>query len=566
MDQDRSTERRRVRPSPPQDDAPAPILLTGATGYIGGRLLRRFQEEGRLVRCLTRRPEVLSGSVPASTTVVAGDALDPETFGAAFACVELAYYLVHSLAAGREFEELDRRAAANFAAAASAAGVGQIVYLGGLGYGHDLSRHLASRHEVGEILRGSGVPTLELRSSIVIGSGSASYEAVRAVVELLPVVLAPRSAETRAQPIAVEDVVAYLLAASRLESPLNAIVEIGGRDRTTYTEIMREYARRRGLRRTVIATPLATPRLSRWFLSIATPVYGPIAASMVDSMRNETMVHGNLADELFDARPRGMREAIERALRNEDHAYAETRWSDALPTEVDRWGGAAVGRRRVFTRSLSVARPPDEAFAPIKRIGGPTGWYYANWFWLLRGLLDTLRGGVGLRRGRRDPTDLRVGDAVDFWRVERLVPGRLLRLKAEMKIPGRLWLQFEVNGGHSTHVRQTTIFDPAGFVGLAYWYALYPLHRLVFAGMLAGIGRALGPSTTAAGRSRQPSSVHRVALLRRAAAAPRRAVRGSAPSVPAARSSAWAAASRAGAAYTTPCRRAGASPPARGSS
>jgi uncharacterized protein YbjT (DUF2867 family) len=430
--------------------------------------------------------------VAASTTVVAGDALIPETLTTAFAGVRLAYYLVHSMAAGGQFDVLDRRAAANFAAAASAAGVSQIVYLGGLGSERDLSRHLASRHEVGQILRDSGVPTLELRSSIVIGSGSASYEAVRAVVELLPLILAPRSVATSAQPIAVEDVVAYLLAASRLEHPLNTIAEIGGRDKTSYAEIMREYARQRGLRRTVIATPFATPRLSRWFLSIATPVYGQIAASMVESMRNETTVHNNGAAELFHSRPRGLSEAIERALHNEDQQYAETRWSDALPTDVDRWGGATVGPRRVFTRSLRVAWQPHEAFAPIQRIGGQTGWYYANWFWLLRGLLDTVRGGVGLRRGRRDPTDVRVGDAVDFWRVERYERDQLLRLKAEMKIPGRLWLQFEVDRHHhSTRVRQTTIFDAAGLVGLAYWYTLYPLHRRVFSGMLAGIARAM---------------------------------------------------------------------------
>jgi uncharacterized protein YbjT (DUF2867 family) len=472
---------------------PSPILLTGATGYIGGRLLRRLQEEGWPVRCLTRRPEVLAPGLRSSTTtVVEGDALVPASLGAALADVNLAYYLVHSLAARGHFEDLDRRAAANFAAAAHAAGVSQIVYLGALGPDRDLSPHLASRQEVGRILRSSGVPTLELRSSIVIGSGSASYEAVRAVVELLPVIIAPRWVETRAQPIAVEDVLDYLLAASRLEGSLNAVVEIGGRDPVTYAEIMREYARQRGLRRTVIPTPLATPSLSRWFLSIATPVYGQIAATMVDSMRNETTVRSNLANDLFDTRPRGFREAIERALRNEDHEYAETRWSDALPTEVDRWGGARFGHRHVFTRSLQVDWQARQAFAPIQRIGGPTGWYYWNWFWWLRGLLDMASGGVGLRRGRRDPSDLRVGDAVDFWRVERFEPDRLLRLHAEMKIPGRLWLQFEVDRRqHCRQVRQTTIFDAAGYVGLAYWYMLYPLHRRVFAGMLAGIERAM---------------------------------------------------------------------------
>src|SRR5579864_4620542 len=391
----------------------APILLTGATGYIGGRLLGRLQDQERPVRCLTRRPDVLARDASTWTTVVAGDALVPKTLRAPLAGVELAYYLVHSMAAGAEFEALDRRAAANFADAARAAGVRQIIYLGALGTGSHLSAHLASRQEVGRILRDSGVPTLELRSSIVIGSGSASYEAVRAVVELLPIVLAPPWAETSAQPIAVEDVVDYLLASSRLEHSLNAVVEIGGRDRTTYADLMREYARERGLRRTVIPTSLITARLSRWFLSIATPVYGQIAAAMVDSMRNETTVRGNLAHELFDTRPRGLREAIERALGNEDREYAETRWSDALPTDVDRWGGADVGHRRVFTRAVQVDLPAVAAFMPIQRIGGPTGWYYWNWFWSLRGLLDTVRGGVGLRRGRRVASDLRVGDTID---------------------------------------------------------------------------------------------------------------------------------------------------------
>lgn len=485
----------RGRGSPPR---PAPVLLTGATGYIGGRLLRRLQDEDRPVRCLTRRPEVLAAVASPSTHVIKGDLLTPSSLGAALVGVDLAYYLVHSMAGSKDFEDLDRRAAANFAVAAAQAGVRQVVYLGGLGRGHDLSPHLASRQEVGRILRCCGVPTLELRASIVIGSGSASYEAVRAVIDRLPAVIAPLWTETLAQPIAVEDVVEYLLAAARLQPSRNAVVEIGGRDRVTYAEIMREYARQRGLRRRVICTRLATPRLSRWFLGIATPVYGQVAATMVDSLRNETTVHSDRARELFETQPRGLPEAIERALRNEDHDYAETRWSDAIPVDGDRWGGVRFGSRRVFTRSLRIGCDARGAFAPVQRIGGRTGWYYGNRFWRLRGLLDMARGGVGLRRGRRDPVDLRTGDTVDFWRVERFEPDRLLRLRAEMRIPGRLWLQFELDGRDGcTQLRQTTVFDPAGYVGLAYWYALFPVHRRMFAGMLDGIGRAV--------RARQPS-------------------------------------------------------------
>jgi uncharacterized protein YbjT (DUF2867 family) len=472
-----------------------PVLLTGASGYIGGRLLHRLEGEGRAVRCMTRRPEALAGTVCPSTTIVAGDALAPASLGDALAGVKTAYYLVHSMGGSGDFEDLDRRAATNFGAAAREAGVDQIIYLGGLGSGRDLSPHLASRQEVGHILRSSGVATVELRASIVIGSGSASYEAVRAIVEHLPAVIAPRWAETLAQPIAVEDVIDYLLLASRFEQPLNAVVEIGGRDRVTYAEIMREYARQRGLRRKVICTPVVTPRLSRWFLSIATPVYGQVAATMVDSLRNETTVHSARAYKLFDTRPRSLPEAIERALRNEDHEYVQTRWSDAMPADGYRWGGASVGQRRVVTRGLEVAYEPRRAFAPIQRIGGSTGWYHGDRFWRLRGLLDMARGGAGLRRGRRDPVDLRAGDTVDFWRVERFEADRLLCLRAEMKIPGRLWLQFELDHRqHGTHVRQTTVFHPAGWIGLLYWYALYPVHRRVFAGMLEGIRRAMRAS------------------------------------------------------------------------
>jgi uncharacterized protein YbjT (DUF2867 family) len=468
------------------------ILLTGASGYVGGRLLHRLEASSRPLRCLTRRPQLLRDRVEPPTEVVEGDVLDRASLAAAFQGVHTACYLVHSMGGAGDFEQLDRRAAINFAEAARAAGVKQIVYLGGLGRDEDLSPHLASRHEVGRLLRDHGVPTLELRASIVIGSGSASFETVRALVEHLPVIVAPRWVETLAQPIAIEDVVDYLLAAIELERPLDAIYEIGGADQVTYADVMREYARQRGLRRRVVRIPLITPRASRVLLGLLTPVYGRIAAAMVESLRNETIVTSPAADAPFAVRGRGLSAAIERALVNEDQEFAETRWSDALPQEAPlRWGGLAFGRRLVSSRVVRVGRTPDQAFAPIQRIGGTTGWYASNWFWRLRGLLDTLRGGVGLRRGRRDPYYLRVGDTVDFWRVERLEPGRLLRLAAEMKIPGRLWLQFEVDAAeHESLLRQTTVFDPAGYVGLGYWYLLYPIHHGVFSRMLRGIQRA----------------------------------------------------------------------------
>jgi uncharacterized protein YbjT (DUF2867 family) len=421
-----------------------------------------------------------------------GDLLDPESLAPAMDGVQTAYYLVHSMAASGDFEDLDRRAATNFANAAREAELGRIVYLGGLGSGNDLSAHLASRQEVGDILRSSGVATIELRASIVIGSGSASFETVRALVEHLPAIPAPRYVETAAQPIAIEDVVDYLIGARTSDHTSSAIVEIGGSDRVTYAEIMREYARQRRLRRWVVPMSLVTAGASRLLLALLIPGHGRIAAAMVDGLRNETVMHGNAAREVSSIKPRSLADAIECALAGEDHEFAETRWSDALPPASERrWGGVRFGRRMVSSRVMPVPPRSADAFDPIQRIGGPTGWYAVDWFWRLRGSLDRLRGGEGLRRGRRDPHDLRVGDTIDFWRVERLEPGRRLLLAAEMKIPGRLWLEFEVEAvGGGTQIRQTTLFDPAGYVGLLYWYLLYPVHRGIFGAMLRGLRRA----------------------------------------------------------------------------
>ncbi|HEX6702491.1 MAG TPA: SDR family oxidoreductase [Gaiellaceae bacterium] len=469
------------------------VLLTGATGYIGGRLLRRLEASGRPVRCMVRRPEALSGRVAAQTEIVHGDILEPDSLHEALAGVTVAYYLIHSMAAPGPFAGADRHGAEDFAAAARESGVSRIVYLGGLGAEHDVSTHLESRHEVGRILRESGVQTIEFRASVVIGSGSASFEIVRSLVDRSPVLPIPRWVRSRTQPIAVEDVLAYLLAALDLELEESRLFEIGGPDRVAYADLMREYARQAGLRRALIRVPLATPRISGLWLTVVTPVYASIGRELIESLRNDTLVADGSARELFPICPRGFREAIERALANEDREFAETRWSDALSAHRGRnWGGVTLGRRAVASRTISVAASPEQTFAPIQRIGGKTGWYYANGFWRLRGLLDKLVGGVGLRRGRRDPVRLAVGDTLDFWRVEAFEQDRLLRLSAEMKTPGRIWLQFEVDGDQAgTTLRQTAIFDPHGLAGLAYWYTLYPVHHLIFEGMLRRIGQAV---------------------------------------------------------------------------
>ena len=468
--------------------------LTGGTGYIGGRLLALLEECGHNVRCLTRRPEALKNRAGSASEVAQADVLDRESLSAALDGVHTAYYLVHNMGSGGDFEQKDREGAANFAAAAGECGVKRIVYLGGLGDpSHQLSSHLRSRQEVGEILRSTGVEVIEFRASIIIGSGSLSFEIIRALVERLPVMVCPKWVSTKAQPIAVEDVLAHLLAALDLAEGKSRVFEIGGPDQVSYGDIMREYARQRGLRRGMISVPVLTPYLSSLWLGLVTPVYARTGRKLVEGLRNTTLVRDGAALETFSIRPRGLRESISRALANEDRELAETRWSDAISSagEPPRWGGRRFGSRIVDSRVIDVNMPPEDAFAPIQRIGGETGWYYGNWLWRLRGFLDLLVGGVGVRRGRRDPVNLRPGDALDFWRVEEFEPPHRLRLAAEMRLPGRAWLDFEVseNGG-GAQVRQTATFDPVGLSGLAYWYALYPLHHFVFAGMLRGIAQA----------------------------------------------------------------------------
>jgi uncharacterized protein YbjT (DUF2867 family) len=469
------------------------VLLTGATGYIGGRLLKVLEAQGTRVRCLARQPEFLCVRVAGNTEIVAGDVLASASLNPAMSGVDTAFYLVHSMQRGSDFSAKDRLAAQNFGAAARAAGVRRIIYIGGLGDDRqELSAHLRSRHEVGDLLRASGVPVLEFRASIIIGSGSLSFEMIRALVERLPAMIMPRWVNVIAQPIAIKDILAYLVAS--LDVPLGGsrTFEIGGTDRVSYGDIMREYARQRGLKRLMIPVPLLTPKLSSLWLGLVTPLYARVGRILVDSMRHETVVRDHAALEVFPIRPMGIREAIAAALRNEDHEFAQTRWSDSLSTANPKrdWGGVRFGNRIVDTRTVTVAAPPEAAFAAIERIGGSTGWYFGNALWQLRGWLDLLVGGVGMRRGRRDARHLLPGDVVDCWRVESIEPPRHLRLAAEMKLPGRAWLEFDVQTAKDgLTLRQTATFDPVGLSGLAYWYGLFPLHELVFRGMVRNLGR-----------------------------------------------------------------------------
>lgn len=469
------------------------VLLTGGTGYVGGRLLPLLEEKGHRVRCLARRPEYLEPRVGAGTQVVEGDLLDPESLPSAMEGVETAYYLVHSMGTTGAFEDEDRQAARNFGEAAREAGVSRIVYLGGLCSGDaSLSSHMRSRYEVGEILRRSGVQVVEFQASIIIGSGSLSFELVRSLVDRLPVMVTPRWVATEAQPIALTDLLQYLTKALDVDLNGNQIFQIGGRDVVSYRGLMQEYAKQRGLKRLMIPVPVLTPRLSSLWLGLVTPVYARVGRKLIDSMRSPSVVQDPKAQHLFLIVPTGVSDAIAEAMRNEGRESAQTRWSDSPSSSgtAGRRGKDRPGPRLLDSRTATVDVPGSLAFEPIRRIGGNTGWYFGDWLWRLRGLLDLAAGGVGVRRGRRSTDSLRVGDTIDWWRVAAYEPDARLLLEAEMKVPGRAWLEFVVKReGTCSIIKQTAVFEPIGLPGLAYWYLLYPLHSLVFAGMIRGIAR-----------------------------------------------------------------------------
>lgn len=461
-------------------------LLTGATGYVGGRLLRRLEKEGLPIRCLCRHPEALRSRVAPGTEVVQGDLLQPASLGAAFFGIDTAFYLAHSMKNGKKFEADEHQAAANFAEAARAANVQRIIYLGGLGHGDDLSPHMRSRAETGEILRSSGIPVIEFQASIVIGSGSASFEMIRALVERLPIMITPRWVNTAAQPIAIDDVIEYLAAATGLPAQGNLTIEIGGRDVTSYAGIMREFARQKNLRRWIVRVPFLSLSLSSRWLTLITPVYASIGRCLIESVRNPSVVRNSTARDLFAVNPMGISQAIQRALTNEDRPAAETRWSDA----------AARGARQpepgrdllINEQKIRVPLQPAEAFAPVRRIGGQTGWYFGNVLWRIRGLIDLMIGGVGMRRGRPDCETPLPGSTLDFWRVQLYEPNSRLRLFAEMRIPGRAWLEFRADfDGSSTVLSQIAQFEPRGLAGLLYWYLLWPIHAVMFRIMLRRI-------------------------------------------------------------------------------
>jgi uncharacterized protein YbjT (DUF2867 family) len=476
-------------------------LVTGATGYIGGRLAPRLLDAGHTVRCLSRSAARLR-DVPWAdrVEVTEGDLTDPESLRAAVDGVEVAYFLVHSLGR-RDFEALDRAAARNFAAACRAAGVRRIVYLGGPQPppGETPSAHLRSRAEVAEILLASGVPTTVLRAPVIIGSGSASFEMLRYLTERLPVMVTPRWVRNRIQPVAVRDVLRYLIASADMPSEVNRGFDVGGADVLTYAEMMQRYAMVAGLRRRVVVPlrPLS-PWLSAHWVGLVTPVPNAIARPLVASLVHEAVAHEHDIGAFVPGDdPLGFDEAVGLALGKIRNADVETRWSSAagrnasaepLPSDPD-WSGGSL---YVDERETTVNAPVTQLWRVIEGVGGENGWYSFPLAWSVRGWLDRLVGGVGLRRGRRDAHRLRVGEALDWWRVEEIVPGSLLRLRAEMRVPGRAWLEMraEQDGNGRSVYRQRAVFLPRGLAGHAYWASVLPFHGLIFSGMARNIARS----------------------------------------------------------------------------
>jgi uncharacterized protein YbjT (DUF2867 family) len=468
------------------------VLVTGATGYIGGRLVPRLLARGHRLRCVARNPSRLAGHPWPGVEIVQGDLEDPAAPAQALQGIDVAYYLVHSMAAGQAFRERDRLMALAFGDAAAKAGVRRIIYLGGLGDPEKVrSMHLVSRQEVGRCLSAGGVPVIEFRAAVIVGSGSASFEMIRHLVERLPVMIAPTWVNTRCQPIGIRSVMEYLVEA--LDHPTaEGIYEIGGEDILSYREMMLHYARIRGLRRFILSFPVPKPELSSRWVDLLTPIPFSIAQPLVESLQTEVVVRSERARTTFSVKPTGYDVAVRLALTRMAQDSVETTWASSLSSltqdqpEADMLGsheGMLLDRHR-----RRVKAEPFQVFEAICSLGGEEGWPVGNTLWQLRGLMDRMVGGVGMRRGRRHPRELRVGDPLDFWRVEALEVPHLLRLRAEMKLPGRAWLQFEVlpdPGG--SRVEQTAFFEPRGILGYLYWFSVLPFHRFVFPGLIGAL-------------------------------------------------------------------------------
>lgn len=466
------------------------VLVVGASGYIGSNLVPHLRAQGHHVRATARRQEVLEGRGWDGVELVSADALNPASLCTALNGINVAYYLVHSMGSGDDFEERDRTAAENFRVAAETAGVELIIYLGGLQPPGESTRHLRSRQETGNILRAGPVPVTELRAGIIVGAGSAAFEVIRDLVNHLPVMTTPRWVRSRTQPIALQDLLDYLSRLLEIPVTEGKTYDVGGPETLSYEEMIAQFAAAVGKRRWVIPVPVLTPRLSSYWLDLVTSVPASVARPLIDGLRHDLLADDAPLRELIPIPLHTYREAIEAALRTERELPLPARWTEG--SLAFRGYDPAVSYYSKGTRTeLSASVSPSAAWNAVCRIGGEQGYHYADFLWRLRGLLDRVVGGVGMRRGRRHPTDLRPGDAIDFWRVVALEPGRRLTLVAEMKLPGSAVLEFEVipEGEKNCRLVTTSRYNPSGFFGLLYWYALLPAHNRIFEGMPRGILR-----------------------------------------------------------------------------
>ncbi|MEN1681002.1 MAG: SDR family oxidoreductase [Planctomycetota bacterium] len=475
------------------------VALTGATGYVGGRLAPLLLQQGLRVRCLARTPKKLEErpwrQLP-GVEVVESDLAQPSFLADQLRGCDVAYYLIHSMVvAGEDYARTDQALAKTFAKACAEAGVRQIIYLGGLGeLGDGLSEHLRSRRGVERILGSTGVPVTTLRAAMIIGSGSASFEILRYLVERLPVMLTPRWVDTECQPVAIADVLYWLAECLAKPDLAGRVLEIGGPDVLSYRALMKIMAEELGLRRrTVIGVPVLTPRLSSAWIGLVTPVTYRIARPLAEGLSNRVVVGDNDVQTVMPHEALSAREAIRKALSRIEAEWVQTRWSAAGPMPGDPdWAG---GKVFIDQRSITIDANADAVFAAVCRVGGGHGWYAGDILWRLRGWMDTMVGGPGLRRGRRLKETIEYGEALDFWRVVGIERPRQLLLHAEMKLPGQAQLGFEIepigaDSDRATKLTMTAKFRPKGLMGIAYWYAVVPLHAFVFGGMLKGIRRA----------------------------------------------------------------------------
>lgn len=485
------------------------ILVSGATGYVGSKLVPRLVKRGYDVSCMVRDAARVARAIAEDTQIVVADSLQPETLPSAMKGVDVAYYLIHSMSGPGDFQERDRRAARNFAIAAREAGVGRIIYLGGLASQNAaLSEHLKSRHETGEILRQYGPPVTEFRAGILVGNGSFSFELVRYLTERLPIMICPRWVVTATQPIAIDDALDYLLAALEVKEAIGEVVEIGGATVETYRSMMLTYARARGLRRYLLRVPVLTPRLSSYWLRLVTPIPTSVARPLIEGLRTEVACHSSRASQLFPAiQPMSYLKAVQRTLQRTlpDESLSESIPSHPAHLAIRREGILCDIRQRVAHASL------ERVFSVVKDLGGRNGYLYANALWKVRGWLDRAVGGVGLKRSGEGSTR-KTGDRFDFWCVEDLVPGRRILLRAEMKLPGRAWLEFRLSSrpDGNTLVRCCAWFEPRGLLGELYWWMLYPVHVVIFRGMVEQIcvsaSGSLSKVPETRGRARIPTN------------------------------------------------------------